>query len=732
MAETTITVPDFKFTGMYYPQILRMLRQYRRVNVPEITSEDAHEPFEQCLRAFALSSHISNVLADLVALESLLPTAKLLSAVRDHLKLIDYILSLATPAQADAVLELTKVFTTTTVLIPYGAQFATERTEVTDEITFEYLVNVNGFSIDPTDVLGSCMIEERTTPTDPATATFTDKTTEANSVSGSTFSPWATPGNNDAIYFGHPNVMFNRVDIALAAGGEASGIQGVWEFYDGDTADDNPDDVTNNGSNLTFKINDYLGAQNRQGAKITVTYLPTGASEEVYSTFDGTYNKITTTGLLNQTTTPSTKPEDYSVGCEWNPLKNVVDETNDFQNSGKVTFSLPQTSVLKWTEGTVNDAVQFWVRYRITTTTAPPASKPEIEHVKIDQGKQYVIVQLTQGESVTDIPLGSSNGLANQTFELKQSPLIESSLVVSVSDTPWIQVADFLSSGPQDKHFSVTVGDDDVATIKFGNGTNGAIPTLGVNNITAAYRIGGSIDGNIAPDSLTENKGGLAFVAALTNPRAGNGWKVKDGGTDEDMARIKVAGPASLRTQNRAVAVGDVEVIAPDYKNAAGSKPISRAFEIEEAYGPKTVEIVCVGSGGNYLTAGQVTEFQEYLNGKPLDVPPVRGVIHTNTEATVVNYERRVIDVTATVYGGNKTQIENAISALLSPLKLKSDGLTFQWNFGGEVPLSMIIDAIHNVSLLIRKVTLTNPSADTVLGTRQLPYPGTLSITVNP
>lgn len=731
MAENEIKVPDFQFTGMYYPQILRMLRQYRRVNVPEITSEDDHEPFEQLLRAYSLASHISNVLCDLIALEAFIPTAQLLSSVRDHLRLIDYRLSQATPSQVPALLELARVFTAATLVVPAPTpghgQFSTERTESQDEIIFEYLT-YDGLTVERTDQFGACFVEERTTPLDPSTASWTDRTTEINDQTGTTFTPWTTPAQNDAIYFGHPGIMWDRLDIKLATAGSSSGIQGVWEFYDGDYKDANPDTVENLGPNLKFTINSFLGALNRSGASIRVTYLPTGAYEDVWCTFDGTYNTITTTGLLGQTTTPSSDPNEYSVGSLWNPLPAVVDESNNMQQSGKLTYTLPQTTTLNWIAGEINSKTQYWIRYRIVTVTSP--TSPTIDYARLDMGKQYVLVVATQGRNVSDEPLGSSNGLGDQVFTLKQKPMIDQSLTVLVDGVEWTQVEDLLSSGAQDKHYTVAVGDDDIASITFGDGTFGAIPAMGVNNIAAYYRIGGDLDGNIPAGSLTQNAAGLAYVGSITNPRPGTGWKVKDGGTDEDLARVKIAGPASLRTLGRAVAIQDVESIATDYITSEGSRPVARAYAMEEVYGPKTLEVICVGQGGNYLLDTQLAAFQEYLNGDPTAVPPLRGVLHANTQATVVNYRRHVINVVATVYGGVKTEIENAITALLSPLKLKTDGASYQWDFGGEVPMSVIIDAIHNVSDVIRKVTLVSPAADVSLDRRELPYPGTLSITV--
>jgi len=105
MAEL-IEIPDFEFTAHYYPELLDALTLYKRRNVPEITDETAFEPFNQLLRAFALVGHLNNVLIDLVANESTLPTAQLVESVRTQLRLIDYEMSPAAPSQGAIVLEL--------------------------------------------------------------------------------------------------------------------------------------------------------------------------------------------------------------------------------------------------------------------------------------------------------------------------------------------------------------------------------------------------------------------------------------------------------------------------------------------------------------------------------------------------------------------------------------------------------------------------------------------------
>jgi hypothetical protein len=732
VADQVITVPDFKFTGQYYAQILQTLRQWRRVYAPEITSEDDHEPFEQALRAYALASHISNVLCDQVALEHYLRTAKLLSSVRDRLQLIDYQLAQATPAEVEALITLAKVFTTQTMIIgppsQHMVQFATEQTEVDNEIIFEYLDLADaGLFVQRTDKLGCCVWSERAHPDDPDTLPLIDVTTQANEVGADTFAPWNTPKRNDAIYFGHADVMFDRLDLTINTG--SSGVQGVWEYYDDARYSVNPTAVSNNGSTLTLDLTSLLGGLDRTGAVVRACYLPTGAYEEVISKFSN-HNYIDLTGIIGQTSAPSTDPQDYSVGCQWSVLPEYVDETSDLQQSGKLTFALPQTLSYHWDQTTVNGFTGYFVRYRIVKVVS--ATSPVIDAADLSKGDQYLLLVVVQGRTVSDEPLGSSNGTAKQSFKLKQTPLIDDTLIIEVSNVIWTQVDNFLLSRPQDLHFRVWYDDDGYAVVEFGDGINGAVPRMGVNNVAAYYRIGGDQDGNVPVDSLTSNTSGLAYVSAVTNPRPGDGWKINDGGSDADMARLKVAGPASLRTIGRAVNTGDLEALAVAYKAADGSSPVARAYAVEEAYGPKTMEAIVVGAGGNYLLSSQIAEFSTYLNGDRTASPPVHGAILANHQAVVTNYQKRPIDVTATVYGGNETEIKNALMSLLSPMRLKDDGVSYQWDLGGEVPMSVIIEIIHGTSTTVRKVTLLSPTTDVMLRKYELPQPGTISIMIVP
>ena len=80
---TEIKVPDFQFSGFYYPELLESLILFKRQNIPEHTDESAFDTLIQFIRMQALVGHLNNVLIDLVANESTLPTAQLVESVRE-------------------------------------------------------------------------------------------------------------------------------------------------------------------------------------------------------------------------------------------------------------------------------------------------------------------------------------------------------------------------------------------------------------------------------------------------------------------------------------------------------------------------------------------------------------------------------------------------------------------------------------------------------------------------
>lgn len=564
-----------------------------------------------------------------------------------------------------------------------------------------------------------------------------DGSTALNTPGAPDFTPWADVEAGDKFYFGSSHVMFDEFDVTFDTFG--ANISGVWEYFDPDLADENPDDVVNLGGTLEFDLTSLLGTLDRSGALVTVAYLPTGVSETLVSTFSGGVNKITTTGFLGQSGTPSTEENDYSVGTPWNQLEGVTDGTANLTADGKVTYTLPQDVRANWQKGEVNGTEAFYVRYRVISVSTP--TEPVIDEIDIDTGGQYLLVDVTQGETVTNEPTVSSNGLENQEFTLTRIPALKDSVQVFVDEgggeIEWSKVSTLVTSGVKDRHFTVEQNSLGEVTVKFGDGTRGKIPTLGVDNIRFLYRINSDNDGNVGANTVVVNSGGSAFVSSVTNPRPAFGWREADGASAASLELVKEEGPASLRTLSRAVSPADYEDLALAFEDDDGTRPVVRAKAIEEGFGVKTIKLVVVGSNGVSITAATKDDLEELFNGNLAN--GTEGVGQSNYEVTVLNFTPRIISGLEVQIEANSALTVNAVktrlATLLNPTALESDGVTFVWKFGGRIPMSRIASEIFNLSpgnvFDVDIETGGSLAPDLTLGETELPLIESSSLTVS-
>lgn len=164
----------------------------------------------------------------------------------------------------------------------------------------------------------------------------------------------------------------------------------------------------------------------------------------------------------------------------------------------------------------------------------------------------------------------SSTGLPDQIFQLSFTPFLEDSAIVTATDGAYTEVDNFLDSGPSDKHFVVSINQNGVASILFGDGINGTIPSA---SIAVGYKTGGGASGQVEPNtivslagSFTDNLGNTVSITATNAAKS-------DGGTDaETNNAIKANAPANLRATTRSVAKEDFEI------HAEGVPGVARAL----------------------------------------------------------------------------------------------------------------------------------------------------------
>lgn len=166
-------------------------------------------------------------------------------------------------------------------------------------------------------------------------------------------------------------------------------------------------------------------------------------------------------------------------------------------------------------------------------------------------------VNVTQGTSVNEDLLGSSNGQPYQSFKLNYKEVLTNSIQLMINEGDgyevWTQVDTFIDSDEDSRHYTVTVDEFDTCYIEFGSGARGKIPDVYDNGIIASYRVGGGSIGNVKPNTITEFDESIAYVDRTFNP---SGPTVL-GHEKESIEEIRENAPAAFRTQDRAITAQD-------------------------------------------------------------------------------------------------------------------------------------------------------------------------------
>jgi len=321
-----------------------------------------------------------------------------------------------------------------------------------------------------------------------------------------------------------------------------------------------------------------------------------------------------------------------------------------------------------------------------------------------------------------------ADGTPDQTVRLTSTPFVDGSAdgnVVAGIDT-FTEVDDFLQSGPADKHFVVDVDENDRATIRFGDGINGVIPT-GAGS--AVYKTGGGADGNVESNSLTVFRDGNRFPTLsgeqvqllVRNPSAAAG------GVDRmSVEEARVAIPASLRTTgNRSVTRTDFEDNSKKVRGVARSMMLTSDDDGSIPENSGKLYVVPVGGG---LPSSQLKQdVADLIND---DYPPCLTFTFSVEDPSLL-----IVSVTATVYlntgvseADARTAIENSLDSFFS--LLNDDGSeNTQIDFGfkvrslrmpagstqGEIPWSDLFNAIGDAALADGSLALRKVAEDTVV-----------------
>jgi len=194
------------------------------------------------------------------------------------------------------------------------------------------------------------------------------------------------------------------------------------------------------------------------------------------------------------------------------------------------------------------------------------------EDAIIKAGTDYVNVTATEGETFEDI-IGVSDGEADQDFYLPRTSIIEIQKVI-IGGHIWKHVDSVADQEPDAEVYMVEIDAWGRARIFFGDGYAGRIPPED-ENITAIYRIGGGVRGNVAPNTViylhdvaTDELGETIQVSVTNENWAGGGSE------PESIRSIKLWAPRFFETQKRGVTERDYETLAMTYDGIAKARAV--------------------------------------------------------------------------------------------------------------------------------------------------------------
>ena len=331
-------------------------------------------------------------------------------------------------------------------------------------------------------------------------------------------------------------------------------------------------------------------------------------------------------------------------------------------------------------------------------------------------------VTATQGYTVLNELIGSSDGTANQTFILSESPVIQNSIFITIGTTLYNHVQHLIESDSQDAVFVSNTNAEYVTSVEFGDNVGGRIPPTN-SQIYATYRVGGGAQTNVSSGTIS---------TILTNYQAGlsvNNSNAALGGADiESIESVRINAPLSVSSGNRAVSLADYSSLAIQVTGV--SKAVANAVTSTNV----NVYIAPFGDRGTDSMGSPTTIFsnlavkvEEYLQPK---MPPAATV--TILPPTFVGINLTVV-VAALPQWKNSTVQLNATKALQEILFF--DNVVF----GEKITMHYIMSALantpgvnySNVTLIARADGVQSGTDDITLDVNELPEAGTILVTAS-
>jgi len=388
---------------------------------------------------------------------------------------------------------------------------------------------------------------------------------------------------------------------------------------------------------------------------------------------------------------PATLAWEYFDGVFWRALDLLEDETHALTRSGHLYFRGPAKAVQSLVAN-IPETV-FWLRCRIVSFQYE--RPPRLDAVLTNT------VRATALSTVRDEVIGSSDGSADQHFTLRHAPVYADpdepakSFLLQVDEgtgfAPWLEVADFFDSGPDDHHYVLnrTTGE-----VRFGDRTQGAIPIAGLNNILVSlYRYGGGAGTNSGAGAINDLQSPVAGVESVTNL-----WAAEGGQDEESIEDTRERAPRELKARDRAVTLEDFELLARQTPGVRIRRAHALAlhhpgFPDVEVPGaitviviPDTAEPKPVPSESTMKTVCSYLDGKRLLTAEVFVAPP---------RYSLIRVAARIVARSTSNAARVKAETEAKLTRFLDPLVGSEDGQG--WPLGGSVRASDLFRVVFEV-----------------------------------
>lgn len=257
----------------------------------------------------------------------------------------------------------------------------------------------------------------------------------------------------------------------------------------------------------------------------------------------------------------------------WQRLNVFEDETAAFTREGYIRIEGPQDiqssiepRLDPKPDPNTEPKARFWIRVRLNARAYPAGQTPEIDFLRPNT------VEAVNLSTVHEEILGISEGQPRESFQLQRKPVDKGSIKLrtelSGADVEeWKRVDDFLSSKPDDLHYTLNAT---AGIVQFGDGDHGRIPEASAQVIATEYRYGGGARGNKAiAGTIKSPQTVLVGVDKVTNERAAVG-----GANEQTLEQLKLEAPSLLRRRDRAVTPEDFKSLVEEMGGVAKARAL--------------------------------------------------------------------------------------------------------------------------------------------------------------